>query len=74
MLCAYCGDRAHERNTAVFVGIDCISSAVRRYALTNCVPCCATCNFIKGPRLSAVFLAKIRAIAACKPGRTGVQF
>ena len=65
-----CGDRANEQSAAL-VGIDRIDSAVRRYALANCVPCCATCNFIKGPLLSAVFLAKIRAIAAW---RTGVQF
>jgi hypothetical protein len=70
MPCAYCGGGANEQNAA-FVGIDRINSAVRMYGLTNCVPCCATCNFMKGSLVAAVFLAKIRAIAAW---RTGVQF
>ena len=70
MPCVYCGCGANERNPAV-VGVDRINSAVKVYALTNCAPCCATCNFMKGSLSAVVFLAKIRAIAAW---RTGVQF
>ena len=70
MPCTYCGDGANEQSAAL-VGIDRLDSAVKRYALPNCAPCCATCNFMKGSLVAAVFLAKIRAIAAW---RTGVQF
>ena len=31
-----------------FVGIDRIDSTKRQYCLLNCLPCCATCNFMKG--------------------------
>jgi hypothetical protein len=67
MPCTYCGGEANEQSAAL-VGIDRIDSAVRRYALANCVPCCATCNFIKGPRLSAVFFAKIRPLRRASQG------
>jgi hypothetical protein len=30
------------------VGIDRIDSTKRQYCLQNCLPCCATCNFMKG--------------------------
>ena len=49
-------------------GLDRIDSSVRTYALNNCVPCCATCNFIKGTLPTAVFMAKVLAIAAWRGG------
>jgi hypothetical protein len=59
--------RAANEQSAALVGIDHIDSDVRRYNLANCVPCCATCNCMKG----SLVAAKIRAIAAWL---TGVQF
>ena len=44
MPCAYCGHCPLDG----FVGIDRIDSTKRQYCLLNCLPCCATCNFMKG--------------------------
>jgi hypothetical protein len=62
MACNYCGMGGN-------MGIDRIDSSVRTYALNNCVPCCATCNFMKGSLPTDVFMAKILAIAAWRAGK-----
>ena len=61
MACNYCG-------TGGNMGIDRIDSSDRTYDLTNCVPCCATCNFVKGFLPTASILAKVLAIAAWRGG------
>ncbi len=67
MPCAYCGHCPLDG----FVGIDRIDSTKRQYCLQNCLPCCATCNFMKGSIDHHVFLRHVRAIASW---RTGAQF
>ena len=72
MPCTYCGKGAgRDPSNTKFVGIDRIDSDMRVYCLSNCVPSCATCNFMKGAMSHGHFLSQVRAIAKW---RTGVQF
>ena len=66
MPCAYCGHCPLDG----FVGIDRIDSTKRQYCLLNCLPCCATCNFMKGSIDHHVFLRHVRAIASWRTGAT----
>lgn len=56
-MCYYCG----ESEPKGFVGIDRINNT-EGYIQTNCVPCCQTCNFMKGKLSYTSFINKIRAI------------
>ena len=76
MPCTYCGKGVLQDNTGMnseseFVGIDRIDSDKRKYCLSNCVPCCSACNFMKGSLPHRIFLSQVRAIAKW---RTGVEF
>jgi hypothetical protein len=66
MPCAYCGHCPLDG----FVGIDRIDSTKRQYCLLNCLPCCATCNFMRGSIDHHVFLRHVRAIASWRTGAT----
>ena len=70
--CTYCGKGVgHDARTPEYVGIDRIDSDKREYCLSNCVPCCSACNFMKGATRHHQFLNQVRAIAKW---RTGVEF
>jgi hypothetical protein len=66
MPCAYCGHCPSDE----FVGIDRIDSTKRQYCLLHCLPCCATCNFMKVSIDHHVFLRHVRAIASWRTGAT----
>ena len=68
--CTYCGYRSQGYSTTL-IGVDRIDSSQREYTLTNCVPCCSKCNFMKGNLEHHDFLAQVRAIAKW---RTGIRF
>ena len=60
--CTYCGYGSAHTSTDL-IGVDRIDSSRREYTLSNCVPCCSTCNFMKGRLDHNDFLAQVRAIA-----------
>lgn len=68
--CTYCGYRSQGYSTTL-IGVDRIDSSQREYTLTNCVPCCSKCNFMKGNLEHHDFLTQVRAIAKW---RTGIRF
>ena len=61
---AYTISKKNKLNTTPYVysGIDRKDNA-RGYILDNCVPCCKTCNFMKGQLSYTEFLEHIERIA-----------
>jgi hypothetical protein len=55
--CHYCGER-HER---FCTGIDRADNS-KGYVVGNCVPCCWTCNQMKGRLTQSQFLSKVGQI------------
>lgn len=56
--CYYCG----ESNEGEVIGVDRIDSLMK-YTINNCVPCCKTCNFMKGTLSKTTFIIQARKIA-----------
>jgi hypothetical protein len=56
--CYYCG----SYNDKEVIGIDRLNSS-RKYTLENCVPCCKTCNFMKGTLSKNAFITQAHKIA-----------
>jgi len=56
--CYYCG----SYNDKEVVGIDRLNSS-KNYTLENCVPCCKTCNFMKGTLSKNAFITQAHKIA-----------
>lgn len=62
--CAYCGSPPSQETKVVGVlknGIDRVDSS-GGYHAENCVPCCATCNVMKGPRTVSEFMDHVKKI------------
>ena len=59
--CVYCGFAPSESDP--LNGLDRVDSALG-YTASNTVPCCATCNAMKGPLHVDVFVHNVRRIAA----------
>ncbi len=57
--CEYCGFVPHDRES--LNGLDRVSSELG-YTSVNTVPCCATCNAMKGPLDTDVFITNVRNI------------
>lgn len=45
-------------------GIDRVDNSVG-YTIENCVPCCTSCNFMKGKMTKDDFIEKVSQIAGC---------
>jgi len=56
--CYYCG----ESKEGEVVGVDRLDSLMK-YTINNCVPCCKTCNFMKGTLSKTTFIAQAHKIA-----------
>jgi hypothetical protein len=56
--CYYCG----SYNEKEVVGIDRLKSS-KNYTIENCVPCCKTCNFMKGTLSKNTFITQTHKIA-----------
>jgi len=56
--CEYCGDRHYSSSLN---GVDRVDSN-GSYSIENSVPCCKTCNFMKGSMKKWEFLAQVNAI------------
>ena len=56
--CYYCG----ESKEGEVVGVDRLDSS-RQYTTDNCVPCCKTCNFMKGSLSISTFIKQSHKIA-----------
>lgn len=56
--CHYCGQYTKNKN---FCGIDRVNNDAG-YVLTNCVPCCTSCNEMKGKRTSKEFFNCIKRV------------
>lgn len=60
--CHYCGGHSIDRNPkSRGNGID-RKDSYKGYVYSNCVPCCATCNFVKNSMPYKEFLLYIRAL------------
>jgi hypothetical protein len=57
--CFYCS----SYNELEVIGIDRINSS-KNYTLENCVPCCKTCNYMKGTLTRKAFILQAHKIAA----------
>lgn len=55
--CIYCGEKKENEIN----GIDRVDST-QGYIESNCVPCCSTCNFMKGELIQQSFLNQIKKI------------
>lgn len=76
--CAYCGALPGLRRTSAAVhhaaphpgvvahGIDRVDSS-KGYEVSNCVPCCKRCNFMKSDTPVGEFIAHVHRIAAHRP-------
>jgi hypothetical protein len=62
MACYYCG----SYNEKEVVGIDRLNSS-KNYTLDNCVPCCKTCNFMKGGLSKHRFITQAHKISTQHP-------
>ena len=62
--CEYCGRASAD---VCGMGIDCVVSSVG-YELSNCVPCCAPCNFFKARMSCEKFLEQVFRIADYQRG------
>lgn len=67
--CEYCGDKpaqvyTNKRGNQPFIynGIDRVDNAIG-YEIDNCVPCCGTCNMMKGKLGKNKFIAQCKKIA-----------
>ena len=60
--CRYCGESKEGEAT----GVDRMDSA-KGYTTENCVPCCKTCNFMKGTLSMQTFIQNAHKIAAHYP-------
>ena len=56
--CYYCG----ESKEGEVVGVDRLDSLIK-YVINNCVPCCKTCNFMKGTLSKTTFIIHAHKIA-----------
>jgi hypothetical protein len=56
--CYYCG----ESKEGEVIGVDRLDSLMK-YTINNCVPCCKTCNFMKGTLSKTTFIAQAHKIA-----------
>ena len=56
--CVYCGGR---HRSSVLNGVDRVNSD-GNYSIENSVPCCKTCNYMKGPMKKREFIAQVHAI------------
>lgn len=56
--CYYCG----ESKEGEVIGVDRLDSLMK-YTIINCVPCCKTCNFMKGTLSKTTFIAQAHKIA-----------
>lgn len=68
--CAYCGcppgnayDRGNLNGAFVYNGLD-RRNNVKGYAIPNLLPCCKPCNYAKGARTHAEFLAWVERVHA----------
>jgi hypothetical protein len=64
--CRYCGAEPAQPCKAVGVrknGIDRVDSSIGYHA-DNCVPCCTTCNLMKGTRTVSEFIEHVRKISS----------
>jgi hypothetical protein len=59
--CFYCGDFGKERNGVKYNGVDRINS-LDGYNISNCVPCCETCNRMKMNHDLMDFLEHVKKI------------
>lgn len=70
MACFYCGcePSSHyaEHPGFKYNGVDRFINS-RGYTMTNCVPCCGTCNDMKGTIDGPEFLEQVRLIAQRRP-------
>ena len=57
--CYYCGLKSADKD---YVGIDRLDS-IKGYILSNCVSCCATCNFMKRRHSKDYFLSHLKQLA-----------
>lgn len=62
MPCYYCGSYNEEE----VVGIDRLNSS-KNYSTDNCVPCCKTCNFMKGTLSKNTFIQQAHKISLQHP-------
>jgi hypothetical protein len=62
MPCYYCGSYNKEE----VVGIDRLNSS-KNYTIDNCVPCCKTCNFMKGTLSKNIFIQQAHKISLQHP-------
>lgn len=60
--CFYC----NSYNSSEVIGIDRVNSN-KNYTLSNCVPCCKICNFMKGTLSKSIFISQIHKIASRFP-------
>ena len=70
--CHYCGCEPGTRNKNGLNGIDRVDNT-RGYEKGNVVPCCGTCNLLKGARTVDEFLAQIFAIAEFQKTARGIE-
>ena len=67
--CFYCGQLNQERLN----GIDRMDSN-KGYSLSNCVPCCKTCNFIKKSLDACTFIHRCEHISLCHGSHGSLHF